>query len=351
MVILIAVLIVVVLRLTRSTSVQAGRVVSVHVHPIKSCRGIAVGESAPWPLDRFGLRWDRRWMVVNADTGDFLTQRQIPGLSLVEVALVGDDGNPITDGRADVAALVLQAPSASDAIRVPLLRSKDVPEDQLRTAIVFGTSIEGTVDQGAAVGAWLSRVLLDPLRPAPDAPATIKGGVQITAVRLVFFDDAEPRSRRTVKDKFQAPSRAATNDVAFMDGFPFLVANVESLRDLNGRMTIRAGEEGRAAPEPLRMNRFRPNVVVEGPAAWEEDAWRRVRIGSAALTGTKKCTRCVLTTTNQETGDQAGVAGEPLATLRTFRASADRALCFGIVRGTQQRVGREKKEGGRKRGK
>src|SRR3712207_6493830 len=72
------------------------------------------------------------------------------------------------------------------------------------------------------------------------------------------------------------------------------------------------------------MERFRPNLVIEGSAAWAEDRWARVRIGAVAIDLVKPCARCSATTVDPERGLVAGK--EPLAALRRIRMSADRRV-------------------------
>ena len=87
--------------------------------------------------------------------------------------------------------------------------------------------------------------------------------------------------------------------------YPVLIIGQSSLDDLNQRMK-----------EPLPMNRFRPNIVFTGGEPYEEDGWKNFRIGQNRFVGVKPCSRCVLTTVNQDTGKK-GI--EPLATLSTYR--------------------------------
>jgi uncharacterized protein YcbX len=75
------------------------------------------------------------------------------------------------------------------------------------------------------------------------------------------------------------------------------------------------------------MNRFRPNLVVEGVPAYAEDGWRRACIGEVTVLGRKTCLRCAITTTDQETGER-GV--EPLRTLATYRRVPDGEVAFGM---------------------
>jgi uncharacterized protein YcbX len=96
----------------------------------------------------------------------------------------------------------------------------------------------------------------------------------------------------------------------------FVQISEESLENLNSRM-----------PSPLPMDRFRPNIVVKGGSPFDEDEWQNMRVlgTDVSLRGVKCCSRCKLTTTNQETGEQGDTESEPLKTLRTFRTKPGRA--------------------------
>jgi uncharacterized protein len=129
-------------------------------------------------------------------------------------------------------------------------------------------------------------------------------------LRLVYMD--EPRARPVDPDYGRPEDR-----VSFADGFPLLLAATGSLDALNARLAA-----------PLPMTRVRPNVVVAGAGAFEEDEWRQIRIGRVAFRVVKPCARCVVTTTDQATGARGGEKAEPLRTLATFRRGAHGVL-FG----------------------
>jgi uncharacterized protein len=150
--------------------------------------------------------------------------------------------------------------------------------------------------------------------PGPDAPritvqvwrsrlearvaAEFPGGLQ-----LVYMHD--PTLRQVDLDYGTPEDR-----VSFADGYPVLLIGAASLDDLNGRLAMK-----------LPMNRFRPNVVVEGSAPYAEDHWRRVRIGEVVFRVVKPCARCVVTTVEQATGTRGDERTEPLRTLATYRKS------------------------------
>lgn len=233
------------------------RVGALHVYPVKSCRGIAVER---WPVGRRGLEHDRRWMIVDP-AGVFLTQRETPSLARVDVLLHPGE-------------LVLAA-EQHGLVRIPTTPPADATRRRVR---VWSSEVEA-VDCGEEPARWLSAWVG-------------------SAVRLVHMpDDVE----REVDPDYALPG----DIVGFADGYPLLTATMASLDDLNARLDV-----------PVPMDRFRPNVVVTGATAWDEDQWSRILVGEVPCRVAKPCGRCTIITTDQRTGAR-GV--EPLRTLATFR--------------------------------
>jgi len=244
-------------------------ITSLHVYPVKSCRGIDLDTSR---VTATGLEWDRRWMIVDA-RDRFVTQRTHPQLATITTA--------IADG-----ALRL---SAAGHPRLDVDAGAGGP---VRCVQIWKDACNG-IDAGDAAAAWLSRVLGD-------------------ALRLVRMDPAVPR----LADPHYAGPRP--QPVSFTDGYPVLLISRASLAELNRRL-----------PVPVPMNRFRPSVVIEGVAAHAEDAMALFRSGKVMLRGVKLCTRCITTTTDQGNGSRDG-SNEPLATLRTYRYDRGmRGITFG----------------------
>jgi hypothetical protein len=246
-----------------------GRIASLHVYPVKSCRGIDVAETRMTPL---GLEWDRRWMIVRPD-GRFITQREHPRLATVTVA--------IGDGM-----LTLSAAGAAP------LRIAAGHGGERRPVTIWGDDCAG-IDAGDAAAAWLSALLGAPHR-------------------LVRIDEAAPR---LASPKYVGPY---PQPVAFTDGYPVLMISSESLAELNRRL-----------PEPIPMARFRPNIVIEGVAAHAEDAMALFRFGAVVLRGVKHCTRCSVTITDQQTGAH-DPQQQPLRALGKYRHDyALKGVTFG----------------------
>lgn len=238
------------------------RIGALHVYPVKSCGGIAADavrvERTGFALD--GVR-DREWMIVDG-RGRFVTQREHPELALIATR--------IRDGalEIDIPGAGAFAPQAAGAAR-------DV--------VVWNASVRG-FDAGDTISQALS-------------------GYLGTTLRLVRFDDDRPRR---CNPDYAGDSGATT---LFSDGYPVLVIGQASLDALNARLDAR----GIAA---VPMDRFRPNLVVDGLDAHDEDHVATLGAAGVTLRLVKPCTRCEITTTDQRTAHR-GV--EPLRTLSTYR--------------------------------
>jgi uncharacterized protein len=230
-----------------------------YVYPVKSCRGIALDEAR---LTERGLAHDREWMIVDAG-GRFITQRELPRLALIKTELSDT-------------ALRLSAPG------LPALEIEFDRDGARRNVTVWRDTLPA-IDQGDDAAQWLSQWI--------GAPA-----------RLVRFDRTV---KRMCNPDFAGPGGAHH---AFADGYPVLVLSQGSLAELNRRLAA-----------PLPVDRFRPNVLLAGIDAHDEDHFAAIEIGRARLKLVKPCTRCQITTTDQLS---AKVGIEPLPTLAQYRHNA-----------------------------
>ncbi|MEY4760322.1 MAG: hypothetical protein RLZZ200_178 [Pseudomonadota bacterium] len=234
------------------------RIAALFVYPVKSCAGISVSAVDAMPT---GLAHDREWMVVDG-AGRFVTQREHPRMALLGTALDPDG---------------LRLAAAGSTLALPFDH-----EGPLREVMV-----------------WRSKV---PAFDAGDEAARFISDFLGQSLRLVRFDARHARlSNRDWTGGLKAPN-------LFSDGYPVLVASEASLADLNARI---------GGATPLPMSRFRPNLVLGGVGPWAEDRIADFNAGEAELRIVKPCTRCVITTTDQVSGQRDGV--EPLRTLGTFR--------------------------------
>jgi uncharacterized protein YcbX len=227
-----------------------------YIYPIKGCRGISLSEAV---VEDIGLADDRRLLVID-DDGTFLSQREVATMALIDV-------------RVHPSGWQLSAPHVPSIVVTPTTTGPT------RLATIWRDTCM-VVDQGDAIARWLSSVLGQTCRLVVMAPSYR---------RLVSADYA----------------LKADDAVSFADGYASLITNSRSLEDLNSKLSI-----------PIGMDRFRPNVIVSGAPAWDEDEWHEIRIGDVEVTAVKPCARCVVTTTDQMNGSRSH---EPLATLTTFR--------------------------------
>lgn len=249
------------------------------IYPIKSLGGIQL-ESAR--VLHKGLEYDRRWMLVD-EMNRCMTQRVFPAMALFKVTW-GAGGFSIH--------------YKNESLGLPFTVRGD-----LFPAMVWDDTVN-VYEVDPVISEWFTHYL----------------GI---SCKLVAFPEKNPRpidSRYAVRP----------DDVSLADGYPLLIIGQNSLNDLNSRMK-----------EPLPMNRFRPNVVYTGGSPYEEDSWTDFRIGSSRFAAVKPCSRCVLTTINQDTAEKGM---EPLVTLAKYRREGNK-IYFGqnlvVLEGERIAVGDE----------
>lgn len=240
------------------------RIAALYLHPIKSCAGLVVDEAL---LVETGLDLDRAWMVADP-SGSMLTQREAPRLALVQTQLRGNE-------------LVLRAPGML-ALHLRL----DTVEEPTR-ARVWNDEVRA-YGMGALAAQWFTDFVGRPLQ-------------------LVRFD---PEQQRLSDQAWTGELRAEN---AFSDGFPILVAGAASLADLNARLA-------QAGQAPVGMERFRPNLVLDGLEAYGEDLLDELAIatdeGAVRLRLVKPCVRCTIPDVDPATGERGHAVGDALAAYR-----------------------------------
>ncbi|MBL7953054.1 MAG: MOSC domain-containing protein [Flavobacteriales bacterium] len=243
---------------------------SIHIHPVKSLGGFPVDRAR---LTDRGLEHDRRWMLVDAE-GRFISQREIPAMACLHCKPTAK-GFQVTDIRDG--------------------RHLDLP-----WALQSGSTMPASV--------WDEPVDVIPAPPVMAKWFAQQLGVSCTPV---FMPDGTLRPTDT---------RYAQAVTSLSDGFPYLILSQTSLDDLNSRL---------GAHSQVSMDRFRPNLVIAGGTAFQEDDWRHILIGEYIFHLVKPCARCIITTTDQRTGARGK---EPLATLSRYRRRASDAakVDFGM---------------------
>ncbi|MGZ8302345.1 MAG: MOSC domain-containing protein [Telluria sp.] len=251
------------------------------IYPVKSCAGISVRQAT---LTTAGLSvdnvYDREWMVVGED-GQFLTQREYPKLALVSPRIKLD-------------TLELRAPGML-RLEIPLDLPPPETEQLIEVKLWDDTVMAYDCDETTAT--WFSKVIGAPCR-------------------LVRF---HAEAKRFTSTKWTGGVAAPA---LFADGYPVLVIGSASLADLNEKLKA-------AGRDPLPMNRFRPNVVIDGLGPCEEDYVAAFTAGESVLKPVKPCPRCPIPSVDQE----SGVPGpDPLDVMQAYRRKPqlDDAVCFGM---------------------
>ncbi|OIN56631.1 MOSC domain-containing protein [Arsenicibacter rosenii] len=243
----------------------------IRIYPVKSLGGVSVTEAV---VEEKGFRYDRRYMLVSPN-GIFITQRSCHQMALVDVALTGNSikvwHRHAPDNVFNLPPEPAETPSSA-SINVTIWDSHDVP----------ATILSREADE------WFSQLLGQPCH-------------------LVFMPET---TRRLIDAKYARNEEA----VSFADGYPYLIIGQSSLDDLNSRLA-----------DPVTMTRFRPNIIVSGTPAYDEDTWKRFQLGKVPFYGPKPCARCVLTTIDPNTGE---TGREPLRTLTQYRKWTNKIL-FG----------------------
>ncbi|MBL7740506.1 MAG: MOSC domain-containing protein [Chitinophagaceae bacterium] len=239
------------------------KISEIWIYPVKSLGGIRMSYSRVFPK---GLEYDRRWMLIE-DTGKFMTQRMYPEMSLF---------------KAKYHSGSFSIHYNNESIQLPFTSI-----DSSLTAQIWNDEV--TVHEVSREhSVWFSERLKQ-------------------ECKLVSFPENNPRP----VDR----NYAVNNDqVSLADAYPLLIIGQSSLDDLNQRLTV-----------PVPMNRFRPNIVFTDGEPYIEDGWKYFRAGKNRFAAVKPCSRCVLTTIDQESGAKGY---EPLSTLSVYRMK-DNKVYFG----------------------
>ena len=253
------------------------RIASLHLHPVKSCGGIAVDEAL---VIETGLEFDRAWAVVD-ERGVAVTQRELPRMALIQPVLKHVD-------------MVLRAPGML-ALHVAL----DTVEAAVQ-ATVWNDTVKA-YDMGDLAAQWFSDFLGRRLR-------------------LVRFD---PEQRRLANPRWTGPIEAETT---FADAYPLLVTSTAGLDELNRRLAA-------AGHDAVTMQRFRPNLVLDGLDANGEDHLDEIVFAAAEgpvrLKLVKPCDRCTVPDVDPATGTPGHAVGDALSAYRAD-ARLDGAITFGM---------------------
>lgn len=240
---------------------------ALYIYPVKSLGGISLETS---DVEERGLKYDRRWMLVN-EKNQLITQRTHIKMSLLKVA-IQENGLLVSHRENEATFLIPFKPQTVDRL----------------TVTVWDDSLEA-------------------IRVSDEADAWFSEQIGHNC-RLVFQPDD---SFRFADERFAVTGK---EHVSMADGYPILMISEASLADLNSRLE-----------SPVEMLRFRPNIVVSGCGAFAEDTFKQMTVNGVKLYGVKPCSRCVMVTIKPGTTDKGK---EPLKTLAGYRRTGNK-IYFG----------------------
>jgi uncharacterized protein YcbX len=244
------------------------KALELYIYPIKSA---AAQKLAQMTITERGPAGDREWLLVDPE-GHFLTQRTVPQISQILTVL------------------------EKDSLTIGIGKS------------FFKMSLQNSFQRRVSVQVWGDQI---EAALEPDLYSQALSQFLGTNCRLVRHAPYSKRSLNSVTENWQPELR-------FADSRPLLLANTKSLQDLNTKLS-----------QPIEMNRFRPNIVVEGSSAFEEDSWQRIQVGEVVFSQPKPCARCKIINIDPSTG-QSSPEAEPLKTLSTYRRK-EKAVAFGVL--------------------
>jgi uncharacterized protein YcbX len=245
------------------------KVTDLTIYPIKSTSGLYADH---FEVTKTGLKLDRHWVIV-------------------------DENNAAITGRQNAQTLAFSSKLFSDHLLVrhegDSIKLPFEVVDQQSIEIKIFSSIANGIEISDEVSSWFSNRLKQ-------------------ECRVVFLDSSRPRQ---VQEKHGGKNREI---VGFADMNPILLISEASLGDLNSRLE-----------EPVSMRNFRPNIVVKGCDSFEEDTWKRIKVGACEFRVVQKCERCVFTTIDPDTLEKNKKA-EPLRTLAKYRRTSGKDVAFGV---------------------
>ncbi|XP_061174331.1 mitochondrial amidoxime-reducing component 1-like [Saccostrea echinata] len=257
--------------------VYVGKISELHVWPVKSCGGLKVDKGQ---CEHTGLFYggigDRTWVIVSPD-GGYVTQRQEPKMALIKIRLQGN-------------ILILEAPG------MPTLELPTKPQTIRSQVGNVKIKVDTTefLDCGEKSATWINKYL----------------GRQ--GLKIGFSAPDLHKRDAITAEKLWKHNAKKGDMLAFSDYSSYMLMSAKSMDVLNSKLK-----------KPVYILNFRPNFVVEGCEAFDEEHWSEVKIGNVKFRNIDDCTRCLLTTVDPYTGEKSKEE-EPLKTLRTFRCRPDR---------------------------
>ncbi|KAH0536143.1 hypothetical protein FGG08_006965 [Glutinoglossum americanum] len=321
------------------------KVKSLWIYPVKSCKGIELNRGS---VLKTGMQYDRQFSFAQlkspfpvskespesemaAHQWEFITQRQFPLLARVKTELwVPDSSSKNYSAKAfevlSGGILIITFPYAKDGWRgflSGLGAALIGGEPEMSFRIPLNPPPDIATQKGYTV---------ETMKIWKDSPVGLNMSVDLPAELKYFLGVRNPLALfRVILGKEREIFRCAPRKeelgwqpvIGFADTYALHIINLASARDV-GKMIV--GEIPR-----FSALRFRPNIIITGPKRYDEDSWKKIRIGSYQYHVSCRATRCKLPNVDQESGVKH--TSEPDRTLRSFRCIDEGArmnACMGM---------------------
>ncbi|KAG7005561.1 hypothetical protein G7Y79_00019g047410 [Physcia stellaris] len=338
---------------TNSTVKANATVKSLWIYPIKSCQGIELEQGS---IISTGMEYDRLFCFaqlkspfpVSLDTPEaekanhkweFITQRRFASMALIKTELwVPDPASPTYSSELlevrSGGVVVIRYPSITRTGFVGMLSNLWVAIGGRGPEKVVQLPLDPTVEQTKSNG-----YIIEEMKIWKDIPKCLNMGTTIAPNSKLFLEELQVligctnplalfriTSEHPRKVYRCAPRKETLGwqpQVTFGDAYPLHIMNLASVRDL--------GTKIKGGPPSLTVRRFRPNIVFTGFEAYEEDAWKRIRIGNYEYHVSCRTVRCLLPNVDPTTGEKH--PSEPNRTLKSFRCIDEgdiKNACLGM---------------------
>lgn len=258
------------------------------IFPFKSCGPLVVNEFDCGKLGAYNIFRDRTFMLVRASNNEFVTARTYPRMVLIKPEIINEF------------VLSLSAPGMDDII-IDIETFKDSKANIIASVWKDKAPV---IDCGDEIAKWFSQFLLE----------------KDDGFRLVYYPSNNPKPYIPKRIK-KFPAASGIDTGTLHDETSYMLMNLSSFDDLNTKLE-----------KPAIPLQFRPNFVVKGPRAWEEDHFKWIKIGNdAVFKKIEPCLRCMLTTIDPYLGER-NKDEEPIKTLKTFRVFPEigKSPVFGV---------------------
>lgn len=326
-------------RHTTSTVRADPTVKSLWIYPIKSCQGIELEQGS---IISTGMEYDRLFCFaqlkspfpVSLDTPEaeksnhkweFITQRRFSSMALIKTELwIPDPSSPtysleLPEVRSG-GVVVIRYPSITATGFIGMLSNLWVVMGGKGPEKVVQFPLDPTVEQSKQHG-----YITEEIKIWKDTPKCLNMGTTIAPNSKLFLEELQaligctnPMALfRIISEHPREVYRCAPRkeilgwqpQVTFGDAYPLHIMNLASVRDL--------GTKTKGGPPKLTARRFRPNIIFTGVGAYEEDAWKRIKIGDYEYHVSCRTVRCLLPNVDPTTGEKH--PSEPNRTLKSFR--------------------------------